>query len=149
MTEPRVFETIQSTRGNVLSFSETICDARFSKCCGGMVEDYAAAWDNTKLDYLTVLYDDNRSQVRCLQITNPADKLRAFGLDTVEVDGHDLAALTTALARRSDRPMAVVGRTTKGQGSATLARDFFAWHRRSPNDAELVTLLGELDARSV
>ncbi len=57
VTEPRVFETIQSTRGNVLSFSETICDARFSKCCGGMVEDYVAAWDNTKLDYLTVLYD--------------------------------------------------------------------------------------------
>jgi SpoIID/LytB domain protein len=56
-TEPRVFETIQSTRGNVLTFAETICDARFSKCCGGMVEDYTAAWDNTKLDYLTVLYD--------------------------------------------------------------------------------------------
>lgn len=56
-TEPRVFETIHSTRGNVLIFAETICDARFSKCCGGMVEDYAAAWDNTKLDYLTVLYD--------------------------------------------------------------------------------------------
>lgn len=56
-TEPRVFETIQSTRGNVLTFAETMCDARFSKCCGGMVEDYSAAWDNTKLDYLTVLYD--------------------------------------------------------------------------------------------
>ncbi len=56
-TEPRVFETIQSTRGKVLTYEEAICDARFSKCCGGMVEDYAAAWDNTKLDYLTVLYD--------------------------------------------------------------------------------------------
>jgi len=56
-TEPRVFETIQSTRGLVLSYEATICDARFSKCCGGMVEDYVAAWDNTKLDYLTVLYD--------------------------------------------------------------------------------------------
>jgi SpoIID/LytB domain protein len=56
-TEPRVFETIQSTRGKVLSYEATICDARFSKCCGGMVEDYVAAWDNTKLDYLTVLYD--------------------------------------------------------------------------------------------
>jgi SpoIID/LytB domain protein len=56
-TEPRVFETIQSTRGNVLTFAETICDARFSKCCGGVVEAYEATWDNTKLDYLTVLYD--------------------------------------------------------------------------------------------
>ncbi len=56
-TELRVFETIQSTRGNVLSYAETICDARFSKCCGGMVEAYEAAWDNTKLEYLTVLYD--------------------------------------------------------------------------------------------
>lgn len=56
-TEPRVFETIKSTRGQVLTFDETICDARFSKCCGGMVEEYGAAWDNRKLGYLTVLYD--------------------------------------------------------------------------------------------
>ena len=57
-TEPRVFETIKSTRGNVLTFDETICDARFSKCCGGMVEAYDAVWDNTKLPYLTVFYDE-------------------------------------------------------------------------------------------
>lgn len=56
-TEPCVFETIRSTRGKVLSYDATICDARFSKCCGGMVEDYTAAWDNTKLEYLTALYD--------------------------------------------------------------------------------------------
>ncbi len=59
-TAPRVFETIKSTRGNVLTFAETICDARFSKCCGGMVEDYTAAWDKTKFDYLMVLYDGEK-----------------------------------------------------------------------------------------
>ena len=57
-TEPRVFETIKSTRGNVLTFEETICDARFSKCCGGIVEAYDAVWDNTKLPYLNVFYDE-------------------------------------------------------------------------------------------
>lgn len=73
-TEPRVFETIQSTRGNVLTFAETICDARFSKCCGGMVEDYVAAWDNTKLDYLTVLYDgENFPAEYALPLTGEAN----------------------------------------------------------------------------
>ncbi len=57
-TQQRVFETIKSTRGSVLTFEETICDARFSKCCGGMVEAYEAVWDNTKLDYLRVFYDE-------------------------------------------------------------------------------------------
>ena len=73
-TEPRVFETIQSTRGSVLTFDDTMCDARFSKCCGGMVEDYAAAWDNTKLDYLTVLYDgENFPAEYPLPLTNEAN----------------------------------------------------------------------------
>ena len=73
-TEPRVFETIKSTRGSVLTHEETICDARFSKCCGGMVEAYDAVWDNTKLPYLTVFYDEEKFPAEYdLPLTNEAN----------------------------------------------------------------------------
>lgn len=47
-----------------------------------------------------------------------ADRFRAFGCDTAEVDGHDHAALSAVLAgeRRGDRPLAVVAATVKGKG---------------------------------
>jgi SpoIID/LytB domain protein len=79
-TEPRVFETIQATRGNVLTYAEMICDARFSKCCGGMVEDYTAAWDSTKLEYLTVLYDgENFPAEYALPLTDEANARQWIG----------------------------------------------------------------------
>lgn len=56
-TETGVFETIKSTRGKVLVDGDAICDARFSKCCGGMVEAYDAVWDPTRFKYLVPLYD--------------------------------------------------------------------------------------------
>ncbi len=48
---------VQNTRGNVLMFDEEICDARYSKSCGGMSEVYAAAWEDRDVPYLTAVYD--------------------------------------------------------------------------------------------
>lgn len=56
-TVPAVFEAVRATYGLVLTDGRTVCDARFSKCCGGMTESYAAVWDATEIPYLTVLYD--------------------------------------------------------------------------------------------
>lgn len=56
-TVPAVFEAVHATYGLVLTAGATVCDARFSKCCGGMTEAYSAAWDPTEIPYLTVLYD--------------------------------------------------------------------------------------------
>lgn len=98
------------------------------------------------LDNLTVLYDDNRSQTRCLQIPNPADRFEAFGWSAHTVDGHDIDAITAALRVPSSRPKAIVCRTVKGHGCPTLSDDVFAWHRRSPNPAEFDRLMTELHA---
>ncbi|MEW6129630.1 MAG: SpoIID/LytB domain-containing protein [Acidobacteriota bacterium] len=48
---------VQDTRGNVLVYDETICDARYSKSCGGMSEVYRAAWEDKEIAYLTAVYD--------------------------------------------------------------------------------------------
>lgn len=97
-----------------------------------------------RLDNLTVLYDFNSSQVRSLHVTNPTERLAAFGCVSHEIDGHDLAAIGAALAAPGDNVRAVVARTVKGHGCPTLVDNVFEWHRKSPTDAELERLLGEL-----
>jgi SpoIID/LytB domain protein len=55
--QEKVRSVIQTTFGRVLTFDDDICDARFSKSCGGMVEQYASAWEDAHISYLTPLYD--------------------------------------------------------------------------------------------
>lgn len=47
-----VKEAVLSTRGQVLMDGNEICDARFSKCCGGVTERYGACWEDKDLPYL-------------------------------------------------------------------------------------------------
>lgn len=56
-TSPKVFEAIQATFGRVLEFDRELCDARFSKSCGGMTESFDAAWADERRVYLAVAYD--------------------------------------------------------------------------------------------
>ena len=104
---------------------------------------------NQNLNNLTIMYDNNLSHERGLQIRNPADHFRGFGCDVVETSGHDVAALKEALKKESDTVRVVVANTVKGYGCKTLAENQYAWHRRSPNDAELEILLKELDAQAI
>jgi len=101
---------------------------------------------NLKLANFTVMLDFNRSQVRSLQIPNPAERFKAFCCDTIEVDGHDLEALKSALLRPSGAVKAIVARTVKGCGCPTLTRNVFEWHRRSPKPDEFDSLMKELEA---
>lgn len=56
-TSATVYEAVHATFGQVLTFGEELCDARFSKSCGGMTESYDAAWEDARFPYLAVLYD--------------------------------------------------------------------------------------------
>lgn len=47
-----VRKAIEATRGEVLTSEGSICDARFSKCCGGAFEEFAYCWDNVNYPYL-------------------------------------------------------------------------------------------------
>jgi transketolase len=99
-----------------------------------------------RLDNLTVLLDYNRSQSRSLPIPNPAERFRAFGCNTHEVDGHDVEALQAALRSPSATVRAIVAQTIKGHGCVTLCEHMFEWHRRSPKPEELSLLLNELES---
>ena len=56
-TSPHVAEAIRQTRGQVLLDGDNICDARFSKCCGGATEEFQYCWENTPKPYLVSVRD--------------------------------------------------------------------------------------------
>jgi len=77
-------KAVEETRGMVLTYNSEICDARFSKCCGGSTERFSSAWDDRDYDYL--------QPVDC-EFCNTKDKqvlsqvLNDYDLETV--DFHD------------------------------------------------------------
>ena len=52
-----VEEAVKATRGQVLTHESEICDARFSKCCGGLTEEFQYCWENTPKPYLLSVVD--------------------------------------------------------------------------------------------
>ncbi len=115
----------------------------------GTVWEAIMAAANLRLSNLTVLYDNNMSHGRGLQITNPAERFRAFGCEVIEADGHDVSSLKGALSAAATLPKVIVANTVKGFGCTTLVNNTYEWHRRSPNEAEYRLLMGELNAEAV
>ncbi|HKV53143.1 MAG TPA: SpoIID/LytB domain-containing protein [Candidatus Binataceae bacterium] len=54
---PAAAEAVRATSGQFLRYNGAICDARFSKCCGGITERYATAWEDEDIPYLAPVYD--------------------------------------------------------------------------------------------
>ena len=57
---PAVVEAVRSTRGQVLMSDGVLCDARFSKCCGGITERYSTCWEDKDESYLQPVRDTNK-----------------------------------------------------------------------------------------
>lgn len=104
---------------------------------------------NLKLNNLTIIYDDNRSHSRGLQIVNPSEKFKAFGCEVIEVNGHDIDALAQAINKKNYLVKAIVANTKKGFGCKTFVANHYEWHRRAPNDTEFDTLIEELNEETI
>lgn len=59
-TSPNVATAIRRTRGQILMSEGEICDARFSKCCGGISEEYECCWEDEHKPYLEAIRDNHR-----------------------------------------------------------------------------------------
>ncbi len=112
----------------------------------GSVWEAIMVANNLGLTNLTVVFDNNGSQIRSLPIGNPAERFRAFGCQTLTVDGHNLEELNQALAQPITGLKVIVANTIKGYGCRTLVENMFEWHRKSPGDDQYERLLRELDA---
>ena len=76
-SSPAVAEAIKATRGQVLVYGNELCDARFSKCCGGQTEEFQYCWENIKKPYLVSVSDPfcHTSDKRILsQVLNDYDQ---------------------------------------------------------------------------
>ena len=71
----RAIEAVSATRGEVLMYEGKICDARFSKCCGGAFEEFPNCWENVRHPYLIGQRDSQTTnKLPDLTIEAEADK---------------------------------------------------------------------------
>ena len=71
-TSPNVAEAIRRTRGELLTYGDEICDARFSKCCGGAMEEFQYCWDDTPKPYLKGIGDTPEETIPNLTVEENA-----------------------------------------------------------------------------
>ncbi len=86
-TSPAVAEAVEATRGMALTYGGEVCDARFSKCCGGMSETFGSCWEDAPHPYLEPVADTDASG-RCFCDTHDMAVLESVlnGYDRESVD---------------------------------------------------------------
>ena len=103
------------------------------ECNEGIVWEAMMFASHYKLNNLTVIVDHNHLQADgfvedVLDSSSLADKFRAFGCDTIEVDGHDVVALLNAFSLPStEKPTAIIAETVKGKG-VSFMENKYNWH---------------------
>ena len=120
------------------------------ECEEGSVWEAAMAAAHHKFSQLTAIVDINH-----LQLTGPTEKVislgdlgakfRAFGWNTVEIDGHNVEQILKAFdyAREADGPTAILADTVKGKGVSFMENQV-EWHGKAPNDDEAARAIEEI-----
>lgn len=127
--------------------SQTYVLAGDGEFCEGSMWEACIFASAKNLDNLCVVVDDNDSVGAMVDFGSMSDKLRAFGFDVFEVDGHDMDALERvfrSLDHNNGRPKAVIAKTVRGYGSKTMT-DHDIWFHKAPNAEELEMLMREVD----
>ena len=102
------------------------------------------------LDNLIAIIDRNRLQIdgnteEVMSLESLHDKIKAFGWDVIEINGHDYNQIYSAYkhAVKSTRPCAIIANTIKGKGVSYMENQA-GWHGKAPNDEEYETAIKEL-----
>ncbi len=132
--------------------SRVFCLLSDGDCQEGQTWEAATAAPHFGVRNLTAIVDYNHLQTdgtteEVMDIADMAAKFAAFGWDTVEIDGHDMAAVVEALerSRTLDRPAALVCQTKKGRGVSTM-EGRFGFHGKPPTPELAEEALSELEA---
>ena len=103
------------------------------------------------LNNLIAIIDRNRLQIDgctedVMSLCDVADKIRAFGWEVVEINGHDYQEIYDAFnkGKKSDKPFAIVANTIKGKGVSFMENQA-GWHGKAPNDEQFALAMEELD----
>lgn len=102
------------------------------------------------LDNLIAIVDRNKLQIdgcteNVMSLGNVAEKIKSFGWEVVEIDGHDLNQIYEAVeqGKKSNKPFAIVANTIKGKGVSFMENQA-GWHGKAPNDEQLAQALEDL-----
>ena len=106
---------------------------------------------HAKLDNIIAIIDRNRLQIDgCTEnvksLDNLADKIRAFNWDVIEIDGHDINEIYSAIERAKElnKPVAILANTVKGKGVSFMENNA-GWHGKAPNKEDFERALAELE----
>lgn len=124
------------------------------ECDEGSVWEAAMVAHHYGLGNLVAIIDHNRMQSldfceNTIALEPFADKWRAFGWNTIEIDGHDHEALRQALerCRGTVKPTVIIAETIKGKGISFMEQNIL-WHYRFPHEGEEYDgAVAELDAQ--
>lgn len=105
-----------------------------------------------KLDNLIVIIDRNKIQLSgatedILPLEPLKEKFQSFGLETWEMDGHNLEEIEKTLEKAknfTDRPIAIIAHTILGKGVSFMENDY-RWHGKAPTSEEAKKALKELE----
>lgn len=102
------------------------------------------------LNNLIAIIDRNKLQIDgctedIMALTNVSEKIKSFGWNVTEIDGHNYNQIYDAIERgkKSDKPFAIVANTIKGKGVSFMENQA-GWHGKAPNDEQLAQALEEL-----
>ena len=126
------------------------------ECNEGSVWEAANFANQFKLKNLTAIIDCNKWQcigrsAEVMNMDNMAERWRACGWETIELDGHNYDELQKVLAyshgpRESTKPLAIVAHTIKGKGVSWM-EDKLEWHYKFPDPEQLQQAIAEIDSK--
>lgn len=121
------------------------------ECEEGQVWEAAMFAGHHGLDNLCVIVDNNGLQIdgsndEVMSLGDMPAKLRAFGFDLYEIDGHDLDAVEQALSApaTAGKPKTILAHTVKGKGVSFMEGQV-GWHGKAPNEEQRQQALKELE----
>ena len=121
------------------------------ECDEGQVWEAAMCAAHYNLANMIAIVDMNGMQLdgtteNILQLGNLAEKWRAFGWTTQELDGHNISALLRAFEEKPDKPLAIIAHTVKGRGISFMEHAT-AWHHGRLGKKQYEQALAELEGQ--
>ena len=117
----------------------------------GQIWEAAMTSSHRKLDNLCLIIDNNNLQIdgnvdKVKNIYPLDEKLKSFGFEVINVDGHDIEKLIRAFDKAKtikEKPTAIIAKTIKGKG-VSFMEDQVGWHGKAPNEDEYRQAIKEL-----
>jgi transketolase len=124
----------------------------------GNIWEAAMEASHYKLDNLVGIIDRNRLQIDgwvkdVMDVEPLPERYRSFGWEVIEIDGHDMEQVVSALQKAKSvpvpgKPTVIIANTVKGKG-VSFMENIAGWHGKAPSYDEMVKALDELELKDV